>query len=587
MQLQELIFQGVLAQSRPARVRIDEPLQVLELPAGVGASDVQDLLVLCLYPAQGQSLEERLFKGSEGVKLACAFEARGSSLRVVRQEATESVRLQRKTASGYEELARGAADVQRALQDKLNLPDLATFYAMHLWRFDFDMEAVINAATLGNDPRIPDLANLYLTSLEVESLEDQIKELDLRVEEGQRALGEGAELEEKLTRAREKLNEVELAELSDEEIDLLQSRDARMDDYDAQLGRLQSQLDTERRQIELSVPDEPTRTPLFWLGVAIALGAFVASLVFHQTHRIFALGSIPGLALGAFVLLRYYTSLSKASVHQVRVDSIRRRISQLREEQIHLLERVEHTLLHAGVEREEELQARIPMARKLRSVIQRMESQLEAVRTNPEYRRARKELDSVQAELAELKRRRSELPSFVMNSFQLENDLQSLGADPVEIRANADQSAGKSAAPLPSSPLELLRWVAERNGQWIHGVLSESTRAMWSKVCGHVLSERFSDVTLDADGELHVEALTDEQLELWQRTRSAEVQVVVCALALAIFISTSRGDEGSGLESIWISDPALMMTPAHASRFESVFKSAARQGQIAILGGRS
>src|SRR5690554_4862056 len=388
MQLQELIFQGVLAQSRPARVRVEEALQNVELPSGVSADDVQDLLVLCLYPAQAAQLEERLFKAGDPVKLACSFAFRDSELRVVRQAAAESVRLQRKNDSGYEELARGAADVQSALQTKLKFPDLATFYAVHLWRFDFDAETIINAATLGNDPRIPELANLYLTSLEVESIEDQLKELEHRVEDGQRALGEGAELEEKLARAREKLAEVELSELTSEELELLQRRDARMDDFDAQLGRLQAQLDTERRQIELSAPEQPTRTPLFWLGAVVALGAFVFSFVFHQTHRILALASIPGLALGAFVLLRYYTSLSKASVHQVRVDSIRRRISQLREEQILLLERVEHILLHAGVEREEELQTRIPMARKLRAVIERIEEQLQSVRTNPEYRRA-------------------------------------------------------------------------------------------------------------------------------------------------------------------------------------------------------
>ncbi|RAL22917.1 hypothetical protein DL240_08475 [Lujinxingia litoralis] len=587
MQLQELIFQGLLGQSRPARIRVEEAFQSLELPSGVSAADVQDLVVLCLYPAQSRELAERLFEPGASIKLACAFSFRGTPLRVVRQAQGDSVRLQRRSASGYEELARGASQVQRALQEKLNLPDLATFYTVHLWRFDFDVEAVINAANFGDDPRIPELAELYLTSLEVESLEDQIKELELRVDEGQRALGEGAELEEKLSRAHERLAEVELAELSDGELELLRERDARMDDYDTQLGRLQAQQDTERRQIELSVPDSPTQMPLFWGAVALALTAFIASFVFHQTHRILALGSIPGLALGAFVLLRYYNNLSKASVHQVRLDSIRRRISQVREDQIMLLERVEHILLHAGVEREEELQTRIPMAQKLRDVIERIEKQLETVRTNPEYRRARRELDSLQAELTETRSRRAELPAFVMNSFQLENDLQTLGADPVEIRTMADQKqAAAQAEDLPQEPLEMLRWVAEKGGLWAQGQLDAGTQAMWSKVCSHVLSERFNGVALSAQGQLQVEALTGEQLELWQRTRSAEVQVVICALALALFVSTSRRGTG-GLESVWISDPAQRMTPSHAGRFASVFKSAARQAQIAIMGANA
>ena len=582
MHLRELIFQGVLGEKKPRRLRPEGALSRVSLPAGVSVEQIHDLLIACLYPMYLGEEEHRRLQFSRDAKIAAVMKSSHGVFRVIRRDDAPSVRLQRKKKDGYQDVASGATSVQSTLREKLDFPRLEAFFPLHLWRFDSSvLPSLAAGAEFGDDPRIPEVVEEYLTAIEVESIEDEIKELEVQITDGKEALGEGSKIADKLSRAQEKLKEIAVEEMSDQEIELLQNKDEQLEEFRAKLGRLRTQEDTELEQINRLIPDSPKRVPRFWIGVAIALLALVASFVFHETHRIVALAAVPGFALGGFELLHYFNNMGRASLHKVRLESIRRRISQVQEEQILFAERIDHLLLHAGVDDETELQQRLSKAEKLRRIIGKLEEKLESVQRNPEFRRAREEIDSLELRLKELRSRREELPSFVMNSFQLEDDLKTLGVDPVDVRDHAESQQGEDTDEYDfSSPFEWLQQVAEWTGQWNDTGLENSARSMWSKICGHVLSERFDEVDLTEQGELQVASLTDEQRGLWQSTRTSEVHVVVVALALALHVNWCRTKNGPAFSSLWVDEPVNSMTPSHVEKFESVFRSAAKNTQI-------
>lgn len=585
MRLRELIFQGVLGDDSPRRLRPKGSLARLDLPAGMSVEQLHDLLIACLYPKHVTEEHRDRLQFSDDVKIAAVLKSKRGQFRIIRRAEPESVRLQHKKKGGYQDVASGASKVESVLRDKLDFPRLQTFFPLHLWRFDPDQIPTLElGAEFGDDPRIPEVVQEYLKALEVESLEDEIKEVEAQIEDGRNALGEGAKVADKLEQAREKLDEIAVDDLSEEQMDLLQNKDERLDSFHEQLERLQEQEDTEAEQIKKLLPEKPVRRQLFWAGIAVAVLALAASFVLYESHRIVAIGAIPGFAIVGVELLKYFNNLGRASLHKVRMESIRRRINQLREEEILFRERIDHMLLHSGVENEQELRDRIPKAEKLRGIIDQLEEKLESIQRDPDYRRARDELDSLQTRLEELRERREQLPSFVMNSFQLEDDLKSLGVDPTEVveRAERDEGDEDDRDDAFDTPFEWLRAVAEWTGQWNGGELEKNARAMWSKICGHVLSERFDDIDLTAQGNLEVAALTEEQLEMWQNTRSSEVHAVVVALALSLHINQRKKKRGKAFSSVWIAEPADAMTPSHAEKFSSIFKSAAKESQIVI-----
>ncbi len=590
MRIRELIFQGVLGVERPSRLQPSGAPARLDLPAGISVEAIHDLVLACLYPSQLTEDQRARLGIGDSTKIAVVLESSHGTLRIIRRADAASVRLQRKGVKGYEDVVSGASSVQTFLQGKLNLPELKVFLPLHLWRFDSSRIPETSVGSqFGDDPRIPEIVEMYLTSLQVERMEDQLKELGHQVEDGQKALGRGADVEEKLTRARAKLEEIQIDEMTEEEMELVENKEERLDEYREQLYRLRDQESTEEGQVRNLLPESPVRVPLFWAGVAIAVGAIATSMVLHENHRAIALLAIPGFILCAFQLLQYFNKMGRASIHKVKLASIRRRINQVLQDEILFRERIDHMMLHAGVEDESELQQRIPMAAKLRRIIEKLEEKLDTVRADPEYRRARKELNTVEEELEDLRRQRQELPEYVMSSFQLESDLKAMNVNPVDVRKQAkkEQDAGQQESQIPESPFGWLKSVAEWTGQWNGNGLDSAARSMWSKICGHVLSERFDDVDLSGEGNLKVGALTSEQQELWERTRSSEVHAVQVALALALHVNAHRKSGGKSFTSVWIGEPGEVMTPDHAKRFESVFRSAAKKSQIVICGGRS
>ena len=581
MRLRELIFQGVLDQAKPQRLRPDGSLALLELPPDVTVEAVHDLLLSCLYPKHLTPSQSETIRFSGDSKIAVVLETGRGIFRVIRRADAESVRLQRKKDGGYEDLASGAMAVESVLRERLHLPPVEIFYPLHLWRFDADtLPQLEEGAEYGDDPRIPAVVKSYREAIEVESLEDEIKALESRIEDGKSALGEGAKVADKLERAREKLREFSIDEMSEEELAFLQSKEERLKEFSEKLSRLQEQEDEESQKVEQSIPEPPTRQPLFLGGAGVAATALVVSFILHDSLRLIALLAIPGFALLGIELLKYFSNMGKVSLHKVRLESIRRRITQLREEEALFRGRIGHMLLHAGVEHEDELLERLPKVDKLREIIAKLEGHLESIQRDPDYRRARKELTTLEEQLQNLRSRRQELPAFVMNSFQLEEDLKGLGVDPVDVRRTPDVEEPERIS--YETPFEWLQDVARWTDQWSDDGLEDTARSTWSKICAHVLSDRFDDLNLDEDGQLHVASLTDEQRDLWQSTRTTEVQAVVVALALALQINHLRNRQGEGFSSVWIQAPGETLTPSHAEKFETVFKSAARQGNIVI-----
>lgn len=586
MRIQEMIFQDILGVSSAVRLNPEGELAHLSLPRGITEREVQALLLLSFFPTTlTEELSERLSL-TEKSKLATVLETSAGEIRLIRRRDADTVRAQRKTAQGYEDLAKGATQVEAFLVSKLHLLEPKFFLPLYFWDFDpASVPARAAGSEFGDDPRIPELVEMYLTSLEVESLEDQIKEFELRVEEGHKALGQGSELEDKLERARDKLSEIEIEDLSEEELVLIEEKDSHLEQFREQLHRLRDEEEREQREVRGILPELPYRQPLFFVGALLAVGSLGISFALHESLRILSLVAIPGLGIAAFLLLQYFNRMNRASIHQVRLSSIRRRIDQVISDEIFFLERIDHLMVLLGVKDEQELRARIPMAAKLERVIVKMEEQLEAVRANPEYRRARKDLTSTEEELRALRARRKELPDFVMNSFQLESDLQTLEVNPVEVRKRAAQkkSAPQVEEQLPLDPFARLELVARETDQWKGDSLDETVCAIWSKICAHVLSDRFSEMNLKSGGKLSVGALTEEQLELWRRTRASEVRALQVALALALHVNHYRLQQGRSLASIWVGDLNTSLTPAQATKFQSVIKSAAKKSQIVFF----
>ncbi len=585
MRLRELIFQGVLGAAKPSRLRPGDGLARMALPPGVSVHQVHDLLIACLYPTHLSLEQQEGLRFDASAKLAAVLESSHGVFRVIRRRDAASVRLQIKKKEGYRELAAGASAVESALQKKLFVPPLEVVFPLHLWRFDpEEVPRPSPGAEFGDDPQIPEVIEQYRVALGVEEVEDEITELEGRIELGRDALGKGAKIKDKLQQARDKLDSISVDQLSDEELTLLRSKEEKIEEFRRELERLREQEGQELDAIGKRLPDRPKDRPLFWVGIAVAALALVASVVLYESHRIIALASIPGFLIGGIELLRYYNDLGRASVHKVRLKSIRRRISQVIEEEIMFREKIDHILFHAGVESEEQLQARLPKAAKLRKVIEKLEKKQDAVRRDPEYRRARQELDEMEERLEELQAAREQFPSFVMNSFRLESDLEELGVDPVEVRKWLDRQEGtQEEEELEySDPFEWMLDVAQKRGLWQKTGLVSGVRSTWSKICGHVLGERFEQVDLSEDGKLTVGSLTEEQQKLWQSTRSSEVRVVLCALALSMQVTAVRTKSSSIFRSVWVAEPGEAMTPGHAEKFESVFKSAARDCQIVI-----
>jgi hypothetical protein len=283
-------------------------------------------------------------------------------------------------------------------------------------------------------------------------------------------------------------------------------------------------------------------------------------------------------------MLRYYNDMELAAIQGVRLDSIKRRLNQVREEQVSFQERVHHILVHAGVQSEAELFERVEKSQQLAEIIVKMEAQLNKLRSNADYAKNSQERDTLEARLLELHAKRAEMPASALSAYQLEADMRSLGLDPVEFVA--DLEGGQASVRVDNDedrdPLMRLLTIARRLGQaGLNYAIAPKTQKMWSKICAHVLGPRFEEVSVGQDGGLAIKGLTEAQREMWLKTRASEVQIVVAALAVALQVN--EPERAEALRTVVVADPDESMSPEHATKFKDVFASAARRSQVVLL----
>jgi hypothetical protein len=582
MRIREIIFQGVLGCDSPVRLATAPGVDRMNLPSGLSTVDIHSLLFALFYPERISAQLAQEFVGGQKIKLAVVFMSDDKEYRVLRRGKPSSLRLQIKEDSGYQSLAKGKKATAEALAQQVGLPDFESFAVMNLWRFDDDELFARQDGVDALDESARGLIEKYRMAVQVETLEDRIKNIEAEIVDKKGDLGRGAKFEEKLDQARAKFESLRLDDLSEDDLSLLSNKHERFAEFDHQLERLSRQEEDERIDVDSKLPDRPWKLPLFWAGLGVGVASVAVSVALNDTLRQVAAVNVVGLGVVAWVLLKYFTALERTSVHQARLESIKRRLNQVREEEVAYREKINHMLIHAGVDNEEELFERVEKTKKLESIIAQLESKVSEIHRDPAHQAASETIAGLRAQLDELEAERTELPDYVMSTFQLENDLKSIGVDPQEALAEEDEDEQQEQTPQTS--FGRLKLVAQRAGQWVDGELEPRTRKMWGKICGHVLSDRFKGVELTADGELRVRDFSDDQLAMWRRTRSSEERILTAALALALHVNTSDRS-GGHFETIWVNDPREDFGSSVSDAFDDVFESAAKKSHIILCSG--
>src|SRR5690606_31400742 len=133
MQLREIVFQGTLGYETAVRLRADAELSTVQLPASVSVDDVQDIVTALLYPLHLSARQKTRL--GEGGKMAAVLESERYGRHRVMRAGADELSLQREEHGQYREVVRGASAVQKALLERLRLPEYRVFLALNLWRF--------------------------------------------------------------------------------------------------------------------------------------------------------------------------------------------------------------------------------------------------------------------------------------------------------------------------------------------------------------------------------------------------------------------------------------------------------------------
>lgn len=576
MRIQEIVFQGLYEATSPVKIRAEKDVDSITLPHPLRAEQIQDILLSIFYPDRTPAklaLEYR-----NGGMVACSFRFRGKPFRILRKGGPESLRLQSGEGGNFQDVAQGK-NVESILKQSMGLPEFQVFWVLSLWRYDTSPASNSKIDLDAFEPHVRDIVLRYRQARKIEAAEDRIKSLESRIAEKRRDLGKGMALEEKLGKAREKMREIEVSELSPEDVDLLQNSEFTFKEFQAQIDRLSREEEEERSRAFALLPTPFAKEPVFLVGLVVGLLAVAVSVAMSQTPwRAIALADSVGFGMCAYVLLNYYVGLERANVHQVRMESIKRRLNQVREEKVALEERINHILIHARIEDAKDVGERVEKAQKLRKIIEQMEAQVQDLRRDPAYVKGKTEIDKLEKELEVARDAKPPSSPDMMSAYQLESDLDSLGIDAAAVAQEDSEDAKDDFDPLTN-----LVEVAKLTQEWQGGQIVEKTRRMWAKIASFLLGERFKDVDLTADGELKVGALGAEQLAMWAKTRPSEHQALMVALLVALQVNAPEFSSRGFFESIVVPDPGRWLTADQTKKINEVFASAARRTPVILL----
>ncbi|MEM1348020.1 MAG: hypothetical protein AAGI01_05630, partial [Myxococcota bacterium] len=367
--INELIFQVAFDVSKPVKLSLSEGINEFRFPRGMKLEDVHALFTSLLYPQWLTSGQRARVELGHGVKIAISFEQEGRSFRILRREDDASMRLQMRDSGTYRDVASGLK-IEELLVKQLKFPPFAVFKALNLWRYNEQLPGDYPVLTFDQlDPSTRDLVSKYQLSLDMERLDDEIRSVEARMTDIEQVLGESGKIEDNLEKARQKLDDIQIVGLEEEDFELLRRRDERLDEFARQIERLQDEEADANAQVERVLPERPWKKPFLGAGIAIVVLATLVSFVQMETMRPIALANVVGLTLIAYALLHYFTGLERASVHLVRLDSIKRRLGQVRDEQVSYQDRLDHLLIHTGASNEDELLERDMKSTKLQEII--------------------------------------------------------------------------------------------------------------------------------------------------------------------------------------------------------------------------
>lgn len=582
MILRELVFQGIYDCHKPVRLFFEEGISEATVPEHVTMDQIVHIITALFYPSW-QTAEVRKEIESSSAKLAVTFDFRDRRYRLLRKASMESIRLQTRDGDDFVDVIVGA-EVEDMLLEKMRFPSYHTLLLLAFWRFDHILPSEPTQFDFGRlDAKTREIVRSYRIAIAHEALEDRVKSLEGELDQAKKTLGDGAKLEEKLKAAKQRLTEIEVKELSEEDLQLLKDRESKLDGFQLQVQRLTAEEETARNQVDNSLPEKPWKQSTFLVGLLIFAGTLGLSIAFKDQYRLVAVADVIGITMCAWVMLRYFNDKERASVHLVRLDSIKRRLNQVREEQVAYKERLKHLLIHAGVDNEAELAERFDKSKRLAEIIVKMEEQYEKISSKPDYQKASRELRALEEELSTVQAEYDAAPRSVLSAYQLENDLNTLGVNPHDALIEREQNSDV-IEPYNEDIFTRLYEVAKQSDQVVSGTVSPKVISMWSKIAGHVLGSRFANLSLTDQGKLRIKNLKDEQVQLWLSTRKQESYVVGAALALALLVNLP--DSNGELRVLIIEEPESYMSAEHADRFFTVFESASQKAQVVLVDKR-
>lgn len=579
MLLRELVFQGIYGHHKPTRLTFEADIGDVALPPSITIHELREMITALFYPSWLSSDARKALEASP-VKLAVTFDFRSRRYRLVRKSDVESIKLQvRDDDNNFVDVISGI-EVEDLLLQKMRFPSYHTLLVLHFWQFDTPLPKQALSGLGKLDAKSTEIVRSYRIAVAHERMEDRVKGLEGELSQARQTLGDGAKLEDKLEAARQRLSEIQVNDLSEDELAMLRSREARTTEFNEQIVRLEQEEGSTRAQVEATTPISPLKHPLFGVGALLALGALLASFVVEEALRFIALLDVVGLTICAWLLLQYFVSKERSSVHLVRLETIKRRFNQIREEHVAFHDQLHHLIIHAGAKNEKELNQRFEKSQRLAEIIEKMSVQYDKISQRPDYQKASREVKSLTQDLAQVKSEFEQMPKSVLSAYQLENDLQTLGLDPKAVLdVQEDQQA--AAPPYDKDMFTRLVEAARQTNQLSSQGLTAKAQGMWAKIVGHVIGRRFESLTLNERGEVVIQGMTAQQLELWQSTRRREAHVVAASLALALLANVPETQHE--FRSLIIELPERTMSSEHANRLAAVFESASKRVQIIFV----